>query len=94
MADPVKGSVTFADESADDGWGVEFIKLFLNNGVVILCLEFGIGIIDTDSSGEPTSLNFECQPGMFSLLFIVFLLKVFWEPPERRKNRLLNIEGK
>ena len=73
----VEGHVTYADLlSADDGWGPESIKLFLNNGIVILCLEFGIGKIDTDTLGEPTSLNFNCQPGMFPLFHMLLKLKV------------------
>ena len=70
--DTVQGHVTFADIStADDGWSPEFIKLFLKSGVVILCLEFGIGIIDTNTPGVPAFLDFECKPGMFLSLFIM-----------------------
>ena len=78
----VEGHVTYADLSSspssanDDGWGPESIKLFLNNGIVILCLEFGIGIIDTNTPGEPTSLSFTCQPGIFSLSHNFLKLKV------------------
>ena len=80
----VEGHVTYADLSSspssanDDGWGPKSIKLFLNNGIVILCLEFGTNI-DTNTPGEPESLDFSCQPGMFSLFHIVLKLNVFFE---------------